>query len=145
MRDFRYEEKRSGVVAHSLFDVSVHRVLGGLLVWWQRLDEDRRRLDDTELLGSLGWAEYDLVTGRERVVARDVPDLRARPGARPDVPGPSRRRRCCPEDRGRQRGGLADAGQRVVVRRDGAVPGRAARSSTCGSCPTWSATPPARR
>jgi serine phosphatase RsbU (regulator of sigma subunit) len=63
MADFRYEEKRSGIVAHSLFDVSVHRVLGGLLVWWQRLDEDRRRWEITELLGSLGWAEYDLTTG----------------------------------------------------------------------------------
>lgn len=63
MAEFRYEEKRSGVVAHSLFDVSVHRVLGGLLVWWQRLDEHRRRLEITELLGSLGWAEYDLTTG----------------------------------------------------------------------------------
>jgi serine phosphatase RsbU (regulator of sigma subunit) len=61
--EFRYEEKRSGIVAHSLFDVSVHRVLGGLLVWWQRLDENRRRLEITELLGRLGWAEYDLVTG----------------------------------------------------------------------------------
>jgi serine phosphatase RsbU (regulator of sigma subunit) len=62
--DFRYAEKRAGVVAESLFDVSVHRVLGGLLVWWQRLDEDQRRLEKTELLGSLGWAEYDLATGR---------------------------------------------------------------------------------
>jgi hypothetical protein len=63
MAEFRYEEKRSGVVAHSLFDVSVHRVLDGLLVWWQRLDEGRRRLEITELLGRLGWAEYDLTTG----------------------------------------------------------------------------------
>jgi Stage II sporulation protein E (SpoIIE) len=63
LAEFRYEEKRSGVVAQSLFDVSVHRVLGGLLVWWQRLDEDRRRLANTELLGRLGWAEYDLTTG----------------------------------------------------------------------------------
>jgi len=63
MGEFRYEEKRSGVVAHSMFSVSVHRVLDGLLVWWQRLDEDRRRLEITELLGSLGWAEYDLTTG----------------------------------------------------------------------------------
>ncbi len=62
--DFRYEEKRAGVVADSLFEVSVHRVLGGLLVWWQRLDEDQRRLEQTELLGSLGWAEYDLASGR---------------------------------------------------------------------------------
>ncbi|WP_127506914.1 PP2C family protein-serine/threonine phosphatase [Actinoplanes solisilvae] len=63
LRDFRYEEKQAGVVAHSLFDVTVHRVLGGLLVWWQRLDEDRRRMQKTELLGSLGWSEYDLATG----------------------------------------------------------------------------------
>jgi serine phosphatase RsbU (regulator of sigma subunit) len=61
--DFRYEEKQAGVVADSLFDVSVYPVLGGLLVWWQRLDENRRRLEQTELLGRLGWAEYDLATG----------------------------------------------------------------------------------
>ncbi len=62
--DFRYEEKRAGVVASSLFDVSVFPVLGGALVWWQRVDEDRQRLAKTELLGNLGSAEYDLVTGR---------------------------------------------------------------------------------
>ena len=39
LADFRYQEQRAGVVADSLFDVSVHRVLGGLMVWWQRLDE----------------------------------------------------------------------------------------------------------
>ncbi|NJP33565.1 PP2C family protein-serine/threonine phosphatase [Micromonospora thermarum] len=60
---FQYEGRQAGVVADSVFDVSVHRVLGGLLVWWQRLDESQRRLERTELLGSLGWAEYDLVTG----------------------------------------------------------------------------------
>jgi serine phosphatase RsbU (regulator of sigma subunit) len=63
MSDFRYEEKTSGVVAESQFDVIVHPLLGGLLVLWQRVDEDRRRLDHTERLGRLGWAEYDLVTG----------------------------------------------------------------------------------
>ena len=63
LREFRYEEKSAGIVPHSLFDVSVHPVLGGLLVWWQRLDEDRRRIERTELLGNLGWAEYDLITG----------------------------------------------------------------------------------
>ncbi len=62
--EFRYEEKRAGVVASSLFEVTVHPVLGGLLVWWDRTDENRRRLEQTELLGSLGWAEYDLTTGR---------------------------------------------------------------------------------
>jgi serine phosphatase RsbU (regulator of sigma subunit) len=64
LTDFRYAEQRAGVVADSLFEVSVHRVLGGLLVWWQRVDESRRRLERTELLGNLGWAEYDLITGR---------------------------------------------------------------------------------
>jgi len=63
MADFQYQEKTSGVVAESLFDVIVHPVLGGLLVLWQRVDEDRRRLEHTERLGRLGWAEYDLLTG----------------------------------------------------------------------------------
>jgi serine phosphatase RsbU (regulator of sigma subunit) len=61
--EFRYEEHSDGVVAESYFEVSVRRVLGGLLVWWERVDEARRRLDRTELLGNLGWAEYDMVTG----------------------------------------------------------------------------------
>ena len=64
LADFRYQEQRAGVVADSLFDVSVHRVLGGLMVWWQRLDENLRRLNRTEQLGNLGWAEYDLTTGQ---------------------------------------------------------------------------------
>ena len=63
LAEFRYEEQRAGVAAHSLFDVSVQRVLGGLLVWWQRIDEHRRQMARTELLGNLGWIEYDLVTG----------------------------------------------------------------------------------
>ncbi|MBG0561012.1 PP2C family protein-serine/threonine phosphatase [Actinoplanes aureus] len=81
MDQFRYEEKQSGVVAESRFEISVHRVLGGLLVWWQRMDEHQRRLEHTELLGSLGWAEYDLVSGRSdwspgmyRIFARDPGD-----------------------------------------------------------------------
>jgi serine phosphatase RsbU (regulator of sigma subunit) len=48
------------------FDLSVRPALGGLLVWWHRLDEDQRRADRTELLGNLGWAEYDLRTGRSK-------------------------------------------------------------------------------
>src|SRR5689334_8594727 len=63
MDEFTFEESRPGVIAESLFQVSVQRVLGGLLVWWQRVDEHRRRLERTELLGSLGWTEFDLVTG----------------------------------------------------------------------------------
>ncbi len=79
--DFRYVEKRAGVVANAQFDVTVHPALGGLLVWWQRVDEDRRRLARTELIGRLGWAEYAPATGRSewspgmyRLFERD-PDL----------------------------------------------------------------------
>jgi len=61
---FRYEEQQAGIVSEATFDVSVHPVCNGLLVWWHRLDEDRRRLERTELLGNLGWAEYELGTGR---------------------------------------------------------------------------------
>jgi serine phosphatase RsbU (regulator of sigma subunit) len=78
LADFRHRDNRAGVVADAVFDVSVHPVLGGLLVWWQRLDEDRRRLERTELLGSLGWADYELASGRSewspgmyRLFARD--------------------------------------------------------------------------
>lgn len=62
--DFQYQEIRSGVAALTLFDITVHRVCGGLLVWWRRLDEAQRRLEQTELLGNLGWGEYDLITGQ---------------------------------------------------------------------------------
>ncbi|MBB5873427.1 serine phosphatase RsbU (regulator of sigma subunit) [Allocatelliglobosispora scoriae] len=64
LSNFRYQEQRAGVVAVSVFDVSVHWACGGLLVWWQRLDEYQRRLDQTEFLGNLGWGEFDLATGR---------------------------------------------------------------------------------
>jgi PAS domain-containing protein len=63
LADFRYSERQAGVVAESQFDITVRPALGGLLVWWRRLDEDRLRLERTELLGRLGWAEYDLATG----------------------------------------------------------------------------------
>jgi serine phosphatase RsbU (regulator of sigma subunit) len=62
--DFHYQQRLAGVVAESRFEVSVEPVLGGLLVWWQRVDEAERRLDRTERLGSLGWSEYDLISGR---------------------------------------------------------------------------------
>jgi serine phosphatase RsbU (regulator of sigma subunit) len=61
--EFRYQEKAAGIVAESLFDVTVTAALGGLLVWWQRIDEDRHRAASVELLGRLGWAEYDLTSG----------------------------------------------------------------------------------
>ncbi|MEU8234124.1 SpoIIE family protein phosphatase [Actinoplanes sp. NPDC048967] len=63
---FRYQERQAGVVTEALFDIGVHPMHGGLLVCWQRLDEDQRRLERTELLGNLGWAEYDLRTGRSK-------------------------------------------------------------------------------
>ncbi|GAA4946099.1 PP2C family protein-serine/threonine phosphatase [Actinoplanes utahensis] len=63
MDEFRHAETRTGAVADSRFAISADRVLGGLLVWWQRVDEHQRRLERTEVLGSLGWSEYDLVTG----------------------------------------------------------------------------------
>ncbi|GAA1621808.1 PP2C family protein-serine/threonine phosphatase [Actinoplanes couchii] len=64
MDEFRYAETRSGIVAESRFEISASRVLGGILVWWQRVDEHQRRLEHTEILGSLGWTEYDLASGR---------------------------------------------------------------------------------
>ncbi|GAB7046994.1 PP2C family protein-serine/threonine phosphatase [Catenuloplanes indicus] len=62
--EFVYDQPDAGVVARSVFTISVRPVLGGLLVVWQRQDEQLRRLAHTELLGSLGWTEYDLHTGR---------------------------------------------------------------------------------
>ncbi|MFI5492235.1 PP2C family protein-serine/threonine phosphatase [Actinoplanes sp. NPDC051859] len=81
LSDFVYADKGSGVVAESHFRITVHRVLGGLLVWWQRSDEAQLRMERTELLGSLGWTEYDLITGRSdwsagmyRIFGRDPAD-----------------------------------------------------------------------
>ncbi|WP_433795336.1 hypothetical protein [Actinoplanes sp. CA-252034] len=94
MDEFRFEESRSGVVAESRFEISVHRALGGLLVWWQRVDEYQRRLEHTEALGSLGWSEYDLTTGRtdwSPGCTRSSTVIRPRGRCR----GPIRRRRCC--------------------------------------------------
>jgi serine phosphatase RsbU (regulator of sigma subunit) len=66
LNEFRYEENQAGVAPRSLFHITVQPVLGGLLVWWQRLDEDRLRTERTEQLGNLGWSEYDLITGETR-------------------------------------------------------------------------------
>ncbi|HWS36032.1 MAG TPA: SpoIIE family protein phosphatase [Actinoplanes sp.] len=99
MDDFRYEENRSGIVAESRFGISVSRVLGGILVWWQRVDEHQRRLEHTEVLGSLGWTEYDLTSGRTgwspgmyRIFGRD-------PGLEP-LSRLEQARLMLPEDRG---------------------------------------------
>lgn len=99
MDEFRYEENRSGVVAESRFEISAYRVLGGLLVWWQRVDEHQRRLEHTEVLGSLGWSEYDLTTGSldwspgmYRVFGRAVADG--------PLPRADQARAMLPEDRG---------------------------------------------
>lgn len=62
--DFQYHADGDGVVATSQFDVSAHRVCGGLMVWWRRIDEQERRREQTELLGNLGWGETDLLTGQ---------------------------------------------------------------------------------
>jgi serine phosphatase RsbU (regulator of sigma subunit) len=97
--DYPYEEKRAGVVAASVFDVSVHPALGGLLVWWQRLDEDRRRLERTELLGSLGWAEYNLATGHS-VWSPGMYRVFAREPALGPLPRAEQSAAILPEDRG---------------------------------------------
>ena len=60
---FVYEETLGGVSRRSVYDLAVRRLRGGVLVAWQRVDEVQRRLDQTELLGNLGWGEYDLLTG----------------------------------------------------------------------------------
>jgi serine phosphatase RsbU (regulator of sigma subunit) len=63
VNDFVYTENTTGVAAESRYVVTVHPVLGGLLVYWERLDEQQRRQAGTERLGRLGWSEYDLITG----------------------------------------------------------------------------------
>jgi serine phosphatase RsbU (regulator of sigma subunit) len=99
MDEFRYEESRPGVVAESRFEVSVHRVLGGLLVWWTRVDEHRRRLESTELLGSLGWAEYDLSSGRSEWSPGMYRIFRRNPADGP-LPRADQSAAIVPEDRG---------------------------------------------
>ncbi|MEU4159207.1 SpoIIE family protein phosphatase [Actinoplanes sp. NPDC026670] len=99
MDEFRFEESRSGVIAESRFEISVHRVLGGLLVWWQRVDEYQRRLEHTEALGSLGWSEYDLTTGRTDWSPGMYPIFDRDPADGP-LPRTDQARAMLPEDRG---------------------------------------------
>lgn len=99
MPDFRYEDTHTGVAAHSRFEISVHPVLGGLLVWWQRVDEHQRRLAHTEVLGSLGWSEYDLATGRVDWSAGMYPIFGRDPSSGP-LPYAGQAALVLPEDRG---------------------------------------------
>ena len=99
LADFRYEDRHAGVAAHSRFVISVHRVLGGLLVWWQRVDEHQRRLAQTEMLGSLGWSEYDLATGRVDWSAGMFP-IFARDPAQGPLPRFDQAAMMDPDDRG---------------------------------------------
>jgi serine phosphatase RsbU (regulator of sigma subunit) len=99
MDEFRFEESRSGVIAESRFEISVYRVLGGLLVWWQRVDEYQRRLEHTEALGSLGWSEYDLTTGRTDWSPGMYPIFERDPADGP-LPRTDQARAMLPEDRG---------------------------------------------
>src|SRR4051794_464553 len=61
-----HSEEAEGVPAESVFTISVRRLAGGLIVGWQRHDDDTRQLEriaQTERLGNLGWGEWDVTTG----------------------------------------------------------------------------------
>ena len=63
---YTHTEIGEGTPAESVYSVRVHRLGGGLLVGWNRHDEQARqeeRIAQTERLGNLGWGEWDLVTG----------------------------------------------------------------------------------
>ncbi|HEX2771018.1 MAG TPA: GAF domain-containing protein, partial [Micromonosporaceae bacterium] len=62
---FTYTETAEGIDAEGLFTVRANRLGSGLMVSWVRHDDQRRyaaRLAQTERLGNLGWAEWDLRT-----------------------------------------------------------------------------------
>jgi serine phosphatase RsbU (regulator of sigma subunit)/PAS domain-containing protein len=62
---FTYAEVAEGIEAEALYTARLHRFGRGLLISWVRHDEERRyavRLAQTERLGNLGWAEWDLQT-----------------------------------------------------------------------------------
>ncbi|MEX2982567.1 SpoIIE family protein phosphatase [Streptomyces sp. C36] len=62
---FDYEEVVAGVPRTTCYSVRVARLGDGLLVSWVRHDaaeRRRRRLEDVQRLGNLGWAEWNLVT-----------------------------------------------------------------------------------
>jgi serine phosphatase RsbU (regulator of sigma subunit)/PAS domain-containing protein len=62
---FAYREEAEGSEAEALVTLRAHAFRDGLLVSWVRNDEQRRyaaRLAQTERLGNLGWAEWDLIS-----------------------------------------------------------------------------------
>ena len=85
---FTYEEPFRGVLYPRVLSLHVQRMGGGLLVSWQRLDEQARaaaRMSDAERLMNLGWAEWNLVTGEIAWSRRiyDIFDLDPRRGPLP--------------------------------------------------------------
>jgi serine phosphatase RsbU (regulator of sigma subunit) len=64
---FDYRETIDGVAARSTYSVRVHPLGDGIMISWVRHDGDNRhdqRIAETERLASLGWGEWDLVTGQ---------------------------------------------------------------------------------
>ncbi|WP_079197083.1 PP2C family protein-serine/threonine phosphatase [Streptomyces sp. CB02261] len=61
---FEYEEVLAGFPRRSRFTVRAAACQGGLIVSWVRLDSgerEQRRLEVMQRLGSMGWANWDLV------------------------------------------------------------------------------------
>ncbi len=61
-----YTHTDEGLPASATYSIRAGRLAHGLLVSWLRHDQEARlvdRLTHTELLGNLGWAEWDLVSG----------------------------------------------------------------------------------
>jgi serine phosphatase RsbU (regulator of sigma subunit) len=61
-----HTEDAEGVPAESVFTIHIRRLAGGLLISWQRHDDETRQLEriaQTERLGNLGWGEWDVTTG----------------------------------------------------------------------------------
>jgi len=62
-----YQEPVNGVLCPVVLSVRARRVADGLLVSWQFHDDQARlaaHLRDVERMGRLGWAEWNLVTGK---------------------------------------------------------------------------------
>jgi serine phosphatase RsbU (regulator of sigma subunit) len=61
-----YRHTDEGLPATATYSIRAGRLSDGLLVSWVRHDQEARladRLAQTEHLGNLGWAEWDLITG----------------------------------------------------------------------------------